>query len=115
MYYKAIALAIMALGLSGCAAFGEKGSRTPFSDGWRRGEVLELGTAQELRRTSYRDCRNEGTPPSPETRYAYVQYLWNSQPQWIVAPMAVGADFKPGDFVYVKVGDCTATIAPDAP
>ena len=101
------------LTLSGCASLTSRDDSHPFSDGWRKGKVLEVGTEQGLRRAKFRDCRDDGTARPPETRYAYVEYRRTHLRQWQVVPMTANQSLHPGDFVYVKVDDCDAPVALD--
>lgn len=111
---KAIAMTIVVLALSGCAVLTTHDVRYPLSEGWRKGQVLEVGSEQGLRRSKFQDCRDDGTVRPPQTRYAYVEYRRTKLREWRVVAMAANQHFKPGDFVYVKIDDCKAPVALDA-
>ena len=111
--HAVFAIAGAMLTLSGCAALTSHDDSHPFSDGWRKGKVLEVGTEQGLRRAKFRDCRDDGTARPPETRYAYVEYRRTHLRQWQVVPMAANQSLHPGDVVYVKIDDCNASVALD--
>lgn len=99
------------LSLSGCSTLTSHEDSHPFSDGWRKGKVLDVGTEQGLRRAKFRDCRDDGTARSPATRYAYVEYRRTHLRQWQVVPMAAHQSLQPGDLVYVKIDDCSTPVA----
>ena len=84
--------------------------RYDFYDAWRKGKVIEVGTAQSLGRSSPRDCRKDATPRAADTRYAYVQYRGISRPTSRIVPIGADSNLKAGDLVYVKVDDCNAPV-----
>lgn len=105
------ALSAAALALSGCASLTSHDDSYPFSEGWRKGKVLEVGSEQGLRRAKLRDCRDDGTSRPPGTRYAYVEYRRTHLRQWQVVPMAANQHLQPGDLVYLQIADCSAPVA----
>ncbi len=84
--------------------------RYDFYDAWRKGKVVEVGTAQGLGRSSPRDCRKDATPRAADTRYAYVQYRGISRLTSRIVPLGADSNLKAGDLVYVKVDDCNAPV-----
>ncbi|OAK63619.1 MULTISPECIES: hypothetical protein [Variovorax] len=47
---------MLVAGLAGCADFFQQ--HRDFHDGWRTGEIVEIGRANEIRRSHRTDCRN---------------------------------------------------------
>ena len=105
----AAALAALLL-LSGCATHKTHDPTHSFSDGWRKGKVLDIGTEQGLPRVPYRDCRDDGTARPPQTRYAHVEYRRTHLREWRVVPLPEHHGLRPGDVVYVQINDCSAPV-----
>lgn len=106
----AAALAALLL-LSGCATHKTHDPTHPFSDGWRKGKVLDVGSEQGLPRAPYRDCRDDGTARPSQTRYAHVEYRRSTHlREWRVVPLPDSPSLRPGDEVYVRINDCNAPV-----
>ena len=106
---KTFALAAMAL-LSGCTTIYE--GRYDFQDGWRKGEVVEVGTAETLALKRQGDCRKDGATYAPQAHYAVVKYRSNRRSASRVVPVPEGRVVKAGDLVYLKLKDCNAALPP---
>lgn len=103
-------LFLLGVGFSTTACTTPYEGRYDFYDAWRKGKVIEVGTAQGLGRSSPRDCRKDATPRAADTRYAYVQYRGVSRPTSRIVPLGADSNLKAGDLVYVKVDDCNAPV-----
>ena len=106
--WRVLSLLCVGAATVGCTTPYE--GRYDFYDAWRKGKVVEVGTAQGLDRSSPRDCRKDATPRAADTRYAYVQYRGVSRPTSRIVPLGADSNLKAGDLVYVKVDDCNAPV-----
>lgn len=50
----------VSIGLSGCAGFYQQ--HRDFQNGWRTGEIVEIGRATEIQRSGRTDCRKTVSP-----------------------------------------------------
>lgn len=103
-------LSTLLLVLGGCATHKTHDPAHPFSDGWRKGKVLTIGSEQSLPRTPYRDCRDDGTTRPPQTHYAHVEYRRTQLREWRVVPLPASHGLRPGDVVYVQINNCNAPV-----
>ena len=51
---------VVSIGLSGCAGFYQQ--HRDFQNGWRTGEIVEIGRATEIQRSGRTDCRKTVSP-----------------------------------------------------
>lgn len=51
---------VICAGLTGCADFYQQ--HRDFQDGWRTGEIVEIGRASEIQRSGRTDCRKKASP-----------------------------------------------------
>lgn len=110
--HKRLHIMALLLVLSGCTTHKTHDLVHPFGDGWRKGKVLSIGSGQDLPRTRFRDCRDDGSIRSPQTRYAHVEYRRTHLREWRVVPLPERHDLRPGDMVYVHIDDCNAPVDP---
>lgn len=96
--------------LSGCTTHKTHDLAHPFGDGWRKGKVLAIDTEQGLPRAPFRDCRDDGSVRSPQTRYAHVEYRRTHLREWRVVALPERHGLRPGDTVYVHIDDCNAPV-----
>ncbi len=96
--------------LSGCTTIYE--GRYDFHEGWRKGEVVEVGTAENLQMRPMGDCRKRGATSAPQTYYAVVKYRGARRIDSRVVPVPEGRTVKVGDPVYLKLFDCNAPLPP---
>lgn len=94
--------------LAGCATTDDG----PFtwSKGWRRGEVLEVARPADMKHARFYKCIREAPPQELETAFLVAKYLQRGRAQRTAVRVPAGEVFRPGDLVYVNVGDCS--VAP---
>ncbi len=101
---------VSAAGLAGCSPILYEG-RYDYKDGWRKGAVVELGTAESIPHVPRVDCRNE-TNLLLRVQYAYVKSrhttdFLNSR----VVPVPDDIQLSLRDQVLVNMQKCSA-LAP---
>ena len=101
---------LLGIGAATAACTTPYEGRYDFYDAWRKGKIVEVGTARNLRRSSQTDCREDGVPRAADTRYAYVQHRGVSRLTSRIVPLDADSTLKAGDLVYVKVDDCNAPV-----
>jgi len=104
-----IALLMSIVGMVGCSPILYEG-RYDYDDGWRRGVVVELGTAGSITRVARVDCRNE-TELVPNAQYAYVKRrhtedFWNPR----IVPVPADVQLAPRDRVLVNIQQCRELV-----
>lgn len=79
--------------------------------GWRPGTVLEVGSADQIAKAPFRDCRpllsNEERSTS---EFAVVRYSHLSHSQKAVIPIAPESTWTRGDPVYINVLNCKISL-----
>lgn len=99
-----ILTAALAVILSGCAS-------TKFEDkydskeGWRRGNIDQIGKNIVTDRYLTVDCRQNKLADA-QGQFAQVRFYHNKFWRTGVFPLDHGAVYKPGDDVYVNMLDC---------
>lgn len=97
--------------LAGCATVYE--GRYPFSDGWRKARVEEIGAASALTQFSLNDCRSSATPEQRATGvYALLSYADFGHRRTRIVTLPPEARFVKGAAVYVKLRSCAGDVAP---
>jgi hypothetical protein len=96
--------------LAGCATVYE--GKYPFSDGWRKARVEEIGAASALTQSSLNDCRSSATAEQLATRtYALLSYVDFNHRRTRIVALPPGANFKTDSLVYVKLRSCAGNVA----
>lgn len=107
----ALGLVAVSLGsLSGCATTIVHEDRYAESDGWRKGTVVEIGRAKDLKRPSFYDCRTKASDSEGSAPYVMVAFLRNGNPYARAAKLPADPQLQVGDKVYVNFKDCSAPI-----
>lgn len=97
--------------LSSCATVYE--GKYEWRDGWREAEVVRVQTASEMDRPRFYGCIRQATPEQlATTTFVEVKYRQMSRANFSAVPLRTGQSVKPGDLVYVKVGDCNTPVVP---
>jgi hypothetical protein len=104
---RAIMVAILALGLSGCAPVYMQG-KYDYEDGWREAVVTHLVPGDEIDVHATVDCRLE-TPRErmAKTRFARVRFDNARHTLSQVVPLAPSVAVAVGDAILVKMNDCS--------
>lgn len=112
-YSAVVALAFLA---TGCTTLYE--GKYDFWEGWREGVVQEVALGDRLTRGATKDCR-KGVHPEivRDTVFARVSYKISRTRVSVILPLRLGAQFAPGDSVYVNPRKCAglAHRAPSSP
>lgn len=102
-------LAVMAL--TGCATVYE--GKYSWSDGWRKAEVLKVGTAGEVGRRNYSGCAGKvSDAASSADSFAVLSYSEMGRKRHRVVALRPGDRARAGDRVYVNLASCDAPLPP---
>jgi len=105
-------LAATLLVTASCSTVYERQLR--FSDGWREGDVLEVGPSSTIKSPQFSDCRE--APLSPQAaandKFVLVAFQYMSRIEGRVVPLPVESSFTTGEMVYVNVADCSLPLMP---
>lgn len=105
------AVGLIGAALAGCATVYE--GKYPFSDGWRKARVEEVGAASALTQSSLNDCRSSATPEQKaEGVYALLSYADFGHRRTRIVALPPEARFEKGAPVYVKLRSCAGDVAP---
>ena len=79
--------------------------------GWRPGTVLEVGSADQIAKVPFRDCRPMlSNEERRNSEFAVVRYSHLSHPQKAVIPIAPESTWTRGDPVYINVLNCRISL-----
>ena len=82
-----------------------------WADGWRRGEVVFVQTAAEMKRPRFYTCvRDASAEQLTTTKFAVVEYREMSRTHRYAIPLRFGDKAAVGELVYVKVDECGAPL-----
>jgi hypothetical protein len=105
------AAGLLGVALAGCATVYE--GKYPFSDGWRKARVEEIGAASALTQSSLNDCRSSATAEQKAAGiYALLSYADFGHRRTRIVALPPGVNFKAGAPVYVKLRSCAGDVAP---
>ena len=94
----------------GCATPYE--GQYAFGEGWREARVTEVGDENSLSHGATFDCRKHA-PPKEVGFFARVEYPFSTRVKLAyIVRIRDRAEFRPGDLVYAKVGDCGVALIP---
>ena len=97
--------------LTGCATpIGHEGSYAERDGRWRKGTVVEIGSADDLKRPSFYDCRTKASATEGNEPYVMVAFLRNGHPYARAAKLPADAQLQVEDKVYVNIKDCNAPM-----
>lgn len=103
------AFAFVAL-LGGCVLSPVYEGRYRYSEGWREGRILQVGTDLAKSPIVF-DCRKEIGAGPPGQVYGEVSYQRAPRRRHRqIVPIPTVKVLEPGDFVYVKMWDCSAPV-----
>lgn len=106
---RSLTTGLLALALTGCASVYE--GKYDWKDGWRQGKVMQIGSAFEIGKPQFSDCRRKASAEQlASDKFASVSYLHMGRARRKVIPVQQGDSFRPGDEVYVNVASCTASL-----
>ena len=106
-----IGVAAAALALSGCASLEDPNHR--MAEGWRLGEVIEIGEAARMTGGATVDCRGLLPPEQLANRqFARMRYTYSRFSRTMVVPVSSSFPLKPGTFAWIKARDCSVSPEP---
>lgn len=95
--------------LGGCQTIYE--GKYDWYAGWRPGTVLEVGAADQLLKTPFRDCRPILSAVEKSAfKFAVVSYWYLSHSQKAVVPISLESKWSRGDSVYLNVLNCRTAL-----
>ena len=97
-------------GLAGCASNIVHEGKYAQDEGWRKGEVVEIGPASSITRHSFRDCRPASVSGENDTPYAVVVFLRNGHQYARITKLPGDGQLRVGDKVYVNIENCEAAL-----
>ena len=112
MWTHPFAALAAAAALAGCAMPMFEGGRS-WSEGWREGEVAQVGTARELGSQRFHDCRYRGGGAGSDApgRFAVVRVHDMGLLRDHVVPVEPGKEPQVGATVLTNARGCEAPIA----
>jgi len=107
--FKYFLLSASLLILGGCQTIYE--GKFDRDAGWRPGTVLEVGSADQIVKAPFRDCRPMlSDEERRNSEFAVVRYSHLSHPQKAVIPIAPESTWTRGDPVYINVLNCRIAL-----
>jgi hypothetical protein len=107
---RLLAAGLAVLAVTGCASAPYEG-KYAWADGWRRGEVVFVQTAAEMKRPRFYTCvRDASAEQLTTTKFAVVEYREMSRTHRYAIPLRFGDKAAVGELVYVKVDECGAPL-----
>ncbi|MGE3345905.1 MAG: hypothetical protein AB7I35_00570 [Ramlibacter sp.] len=102
---------IAALSATGCALVYE--GKYDWYDGWREAHVLQIGSAAEIEKPQFSDCREQMTPQQLATgQFAVLSYMRMTRKRHRVVPLQAGRSIAVGDQVYMQITSCDGPLVP---
>lgn len=102
-------LCVTLLTLGGCAGLGQEFAS--FQRGWRTGEVVAVGRADQIEEKGYSDCRRNADATELEaSRYAALTYRLGQRQHWHIVKVSPDVAIAPGDMVMANVESCELPI-----
>ncbi|KPU89551.1 hypothetical protein APR51_29690 [Variovorax paradoxus] len=99
----------VSIGLSGCAGFYQR--FRDFQNGWRTGEIVEIGRATEIRRSGRTDCRKTASPNELAlNRFATLADRSTGQRHAHIVILDPETPLEMGDIVSTNVVKCGTPI-----
>ena len=108
---KYLLLTPLIVALGGCQTVYE--SKYDWDAGWRPGTVLEVGSAEQVTKEPFHDCRKELSDAEKSVfKFAVVSYPYLSRPRKAVVPVPPASTWTAGNPVYINVRDCGVALEP---
>ncbi len=102
---------IAALSATGCAMVYEE--KYDWYDGWREAQVLQIGSAAEIEKPQFSDCREKMTPQQLAiSQFAVLSYVRMTRKRHRVVPLQAGQSVAVGDQVYMQITSCDGPLVP---
>ncbi|WP_141397371.1 hypothetical protein [Polaromonas sp. AER18D-145] len=104
-------LAMPLLILTGCQTIYE--GKYEWDAGWRPGTVRSVGSADQVTKTPFRDCRLAlSSAEKIALKFAVVSYSFLNRPKNAVVPISPGSTWTAGSPVYINVTNCRTALEP---
>ena len=79
--------------------------------GWRPGTVLEVGSAEQVIKEPFRDCRKDPSVAEKSVfKFAVVSYPFLNRPRKAVVPVPPASTWTAGNPVFINVSDCRIAL-----
>ncbi len=102
---------IAALSTAGCAMVYE--GKYDWNDGWREATVLQIGSAAEIEKPQFSDCREIALPQQLSSgKFIVVSYMHTGHRRKRVVPFNSNEGVLVGDLVYMNVLGCDKPLMP---
>ena len=102
---------IAALSATGCALVYE--GKYDWYDGWREAQVVQIGSAAEIKKPQFSDCREQMTPQQiANSQFAVLSYVRMTREQRRVVPLQTGRSVAVGDLVFMQITNCDGPLVP---
>lgn len=99
----------VSIGLSGCAGLYQQ--HRDFQNGWRTGEIVEIGRATEIQRSGRTDCRKTAGPGElGQNRFAILVDRSTGQRHAHIVMLDPAISLEVGDIVSTNVVRCGTPI-----
>ncbi|MBK8072138.1 MAG: hypothetical protein IPK34_09050 [Ramlibacter sp.] len=100
---------IAALSATGCALVYE--GKYDWHDGWREAQVLQIGSAADIERPRFSDCRGQMTSQQlAMSQFAVLSYTHMARKRHRVVPLQAGQSGAVGDQVYMQITSCDGPL-----
>jgi hypothetical protein len=97
--------------IAGCSTTPED-RRYPFSEGWRRGEVVKVLSGADVSNHKFWKCLRHTTAADRQPRtYAVLSYKAFNRKQQHLVGLSEGMSLRPGEAVWVDVDACEKAVA----
>lgn len=104
-----ILVMVISAGLTGCADFYRQ--HRDFQDGWRTGEIVEIGRASEIQRSGRTDCRKKaGADELASQRFAILLDRSTGQRHAHIVMLDPATSVELGDIVSTNVVRCGTPV-----
>ena len=108
MFRPLFMLALISASISGCATMDDSPYKR--SDGWREGEIVEVGSSEKLEKKTVNDCRKAPEDKTVANIYATAWYKKQGHSRYRIVPVPKDMSVKEGDLVYVNVDSCANAL-----
>ena len=108
--FARISLLTALAGSAGCASNIVHEGKYAQDEGWRKGEIVQMGPASSMTRHAFRDCRKKLTEDGDDARYAAVAYRRNGGHYAHIVKIPGEAQLQVGSRVYVNIDSCDAPL-----
>lgn len=115
LLWRVAALAGFAL-VAGCATRSGAPDAYPFSEGWRKAEVVQILAGSEVRSPGFWECLRGATPQAIQSgEYVILSYRAFNRQRKRLVPLPGSMSLRAHQQVWLDVDACEGAIAVRAP